>query len=70
MGLGKFWPDLEISEAFFMSLDFSFSGDFDLSESLIFFGRPVSESRIYGQIMLTHLGIDRSWFLNIFVAAK
>ena len=53
-----------------MSLDFSFSGDFDLSESLIFFCRPVSESRIYGQIMLTHLGIDRSWFLNISVAAK
>ena len=54
-----------------MSLDFSFSGDFDFSESLIFFFcRPVSESRIYGQIMLTHLGIDRSWFLNISVAAK
>ena len=28
MGLGKFWPDLEISEAFVIGLEVSFSGDF------------------------------------------
>ena len=49
-----------------MGLNFSFSGDFDVS----FFYRRVSESRIYGQMMITHLGIDSSWFLNLFVAAK
>ena len=37
MGLGKVWPDLEISEAFLMGLEISFSGDFCISESEISF---------------------------------
>ena len=27
MGLGKFWPDLEVWKAFLISLEVSFSGD-------------------------------------------
>ena len=30
MGLGKFWPDLEISEAFLMGLEVSFLDNFFL----------------------------------------
>ena len=53
MGLGKFWPDLEILEGFLMGRDFSFSGDFGVLESLFFcFCQAVSESRICGQIMV------------------
>ena len=37
MGLGKFWPDLEISEAFLMGLEVSFLGAFWVSVSSIFF---------------------------------
>jgi len=49
----KFWPDLEISEAFVMGLEVSFSGDF-VSWSLEV-GTPglaVSQSRIYHSIPL------------------
>ena len=35
MGLGKFWPDLEISEALLMAFEDSFSSDFYVLESRI-----------------------------------
>ena len=34
--LGKFWPGLEILEAFLMSLEVSFSGDFCVSDLSFF----------------------------------
>ena len=37
MGLGKFWPDLENSEAFVMSLEVSFLRVFFASRGLEFF---------------------------------
>ena len=37
MGLGKFWPDLEISGVCLMGLEISFLGDFCVSEPSIFF---------------------------------
>ena len=45
MGLAKFWPDLEILQAFLMGLEVSFLGDFS-SRSLEFFCRRVSKSLI------------------------
>ena len=37
VGLGKFWPDLEISEALLMGLEVSFWSDFCVLESRFFF---------------------------------
>lgn len=34
LGLGKFWPNLKISEAFFMGLKVWFAGGFCVRESL------------------------------------
>lgn len=34
LGLGKFWPNLEISEAFLMGLEVWFAGGFCIRESL------------------------------------
>ena len=40
MGLGKFWPDLEISEALLMGFEVSFSSDFCVLESRYIFFLP------------------------------
>lgn len=50
MGLGKFWPDLEISEAFLMGLEVSRSSDFCVSESricLFFFPFGLQKSKFF-----------------------
>lgn len=50
MGLGKFWPDLEISEAFFMGLEVSFLSDFCVSVSrvcLFFFPFGLPKSKFF-----------------------
>ena len=55
MGLGKFWPDLEISEAFLTGLEVSFSSDFCVSESricLFFFPFGLQKSKFFR----VHLG--------------
>ena len=58
MGLGKFWPDLEIAEAFVMGLEISFSGDFvsrrfDFLSLGLEFGnqRKVSNLTIYTPVL-------------------
>ena len=46
----KFWSDLEISGAFVMGLEVSFSGDFACWSLEV--GNPGSQSRIYHSIPL------------------
>ena len=46
LGLGKFWPNLKISEAFLMGLEVWFAGGFCIRESLNVFADGVLESRI------------------------
>ena len=48
--LAKFWPDLEILEAFLMGLEVSFSGDFCVSDLSLFFPYGLKEFnfRVHG----------------------
>ena len=40
VGLGKFWPDLELWKAFLIGLEVSFSGDFTSRGLELFFKSP------------------------------
>lgn len=61
--LGKFWPDLEISEAYLMGLVVSSSGDFvswNLKEKKQ--GLTAAKSQIYHSITL-HLRVCELYYL-------